>query len=105
MVLILIPNDILKVNTNHLDTLLTNKKFDWKNNDFGLANFDATTDPYKVTDWYYISANLKLDFTCLDENSKANTTTISQTYDMYFANQDSNLNQVVETISANVQKN
>ncbi|WP_342276123.1 lipoprotein [Spiroplasma endosymbiont of Nebria brevicollis] len=58
------PNDILKINTKELDNLLTNKRFDWKNNDFGFTGFNAEKEPYEVTDWYHITANLKLDFTC-----------------------------------------
>ncbi|WP_342276202.1 hypothetical protein [Spiroplasma endosymbiont of Nebria brevicollis] len=62
------PNDILTINTDGLDKLLTNKQFEWKNNDFGQG-FDAKED-YGVTDWYHITADLKLNFTCLGENTE-----------------------------------
>ncbi|WP_342277055.1 lipoprotein [Spiroplasma endosymbiont of Nebria brevicollis] len=98
------PNEILKINTSNLDTLLTSKTFTWKNNTFCITGFDAKEDPYNVTDWYYLTADLKLDFTCLGENGKSNTNTVNQTYDMYFANQGSDLSKVVKAVSNNVDK-
>ncbi|WP_342276081.1 hypothetical protein [Spiroplasma endosymbiont of Nebria brevicollis] len=94
------PNEILKINTNGLK--LTNKEFEWEIKKFGLEKFDAKND-YGVTDWYYLITNLELDFTCLGENAKVNTTTIKQSFDMYFANDDSNLNQIVKVVSANIE--
>ncbi|WP_375317995.1 hypothetical protein [Spiroplasma endosymbiont of Virgichneumon dumeticola] len=97
------PNDILKINTNDLDTILTNKKFEWKTSDFGLKDFDVEKQ-YGVTDWYHLTANLQLDFTCLDENEKINTTPINKTYDMYFANDGSDLNKVVTAVTVGIEE-
>ncbi|WP_308149367.1 hypothetical protein [Spiroplasma sp. AdecLV25b] len=96
------PNDILKINTNDLDDLLINKVFDWVNNDFGLKSFKP--NDYNITNWYHLIANLTLDFTCLGENAKIHTTPIKQTYDMYFANDGADLNQVVTVVSNNVKE-
>ncbi|WP_308149378.1 hypothetical protein [Spiroplasma sp. AdecLV25b] len=94
------PNDILKINTDDLDKILTYRNFIWRGKDFGVAGFDA--DKYGITAWYHLTANLQLDFTCLGENAKVNTTTINQSYDMYFANDGSDLNQAVDFITNDV---
>ncbi|WP_342277129.1 hypothetical protein [Spiroplasma endosymbiont of Nebria brevicollis] len=96
------PNGILKINTTKLNDLFTSKKFTWKDNNFGIDNFNAKDSPYFVSDWYYLTANLNLYFTCLGENGRSNTSDINQTYDMYFANQGSDLSKVVKDVSNKV---
>lgn len=95
-------SQILKIDIDQ--TILTKKIFKWDASvDFGIQNYNPTD--YKISMWYKLTADLKLNLTYKNESNINSTIEIGNNYNFNYANPGANLRGLVDASTANVKNN